>query len=154
YNNGTVNIGSWGTGSFKMASNVAAVRQNLSLIVDNGSPVPGLASGSYAKWGTTVGNAVLVWRSGLGITANGALVYAAGDALSASSLANVLSRAGAVRAMELDINSDWTNYFSFDPAPGQPAQPSNGTRLVKDMVQGPSRYFSSEPRDFIAMMAR
>lgn len=154
YTNGTLNIGAWGTGSFTMAPDIAAVRQNLTLIVDNSSPVPGIASGSYAQWGATVGNAVLVWRSGVGITANGALLYAAGYDLSAYSLANVLARAGAVRAMEMDINSDWTDYFSFNPAPGQPAQPSNGTRLLPDMIQGPSRYFESEPRDFVAMFAR
>ncbi|MGH9127980.1 MAG: phosphodiester glycosidase family protein [Acidimicrobiales bacterium] len=151
---GTVNVGTWGTGAFRMSPTVAAVRQNLTLIVEGGSPVPGLDSGSYTKWGATVGNSVLVWRSGVGVTANGALLYAAGAGLSAYSLANVLARAGAVRAMEMDINSDWTDYFSFNPAPGQPAQPSNGAKLVPDMVQGPSRYFSSEPRDFIAMLAR
>lgn len=156
YNNGTVNVGTWGTGSFRLGptSNIAAVRQNLTLIVNNGAPVPGLTSGSYTQWGATVNNQVLVWRSGVGVTANGALLYASGQGLSVSSLANVLVHAGAVRAMEMDINSTWTNFFSFDPAPGQPAQPSNATKLLPNMVRPPARYFEATARDFIAMFAR
>lgn len=154
YNDGTVNIGTWGTGSFQLGSNVAAVRQNLTLIVDNGAPVGGLESGSYTQWGATVGNKVLVWRSGVGVTSTGALVYAAGDGLSVSSLASVLVHAGAVRAMEMDINSDWTSFFSFDPPAGQPAQASSATKLLPDMVQATTLYFQPWQRDFIAMFAR
>ncbi len=54
-----------------------------------------------ARWGHTLGNQVLVWRSGLGVTADGALVYVAGPGLSAYTLAQLPVRAGAVRAMEL-----------------------------------------------------
>ncbi|MGH9066521.1 MAG: phosphodiester glycosidase family protein, partial [Acidimicrobiales bacterium] len=153
YKNGTATVANWGRDA-TMGTNIASVRQNLTLIVDHGKPVGGLGSGSYRQWGATVGNKVLVWRSGIGVTKNGALVYAAGKGLSVSSLANVLAHAGAVRAMELDINSDWTNFFIFNPAPGQPALPSNGTRLLPDMVRPPQRYFEATARDFIAMFAR
>ena len=54
-----------------------------------------------------------MWRSGLGVTADGAVVYVAGPGLSALSLANLLVRAGAVRAMELDINTDWVDFFTY-----------------------------------------
>jgi hypothetical protein len=154
YSDGTVNVGTWGTGSFQLGPNVAAVRQNLTLIVNNGVPVGGLNSDPYTQWGATVGNKVPVWRSGVGVTANGALLYVAGDYMSVGALANVLARAGAVRAMEMDINSYWTSFFSFDPASGQPAQPSNGTKLLPDMVQGTTLYFQPWQRDFIAMFAR
>lgn len=156
YNNGTVNVGAWGSGAFQLGptTNIAAVRQNLTLIVDNSAPVPGLGSGSYTQWGATVNNKTLVWRSGVGVTASGALLYASGQGLSVSSLANVLVHAGAVRAMEMDINSTWTNFFSFNPAPGQPAQPSNATKLVPNMVRPPARYFEPTARDFIAVFAR
>lgn len=154
HTNGTVDVGTWGTGSFQPGPNIAAVRQNLTLIVNNGSSVPGLAAGTYTQWGATVGNKVLVWRSGVGVTADGALVYVAGKDLSITSLANVLARAGAVRAMEMDINTTWTSFFSFDPASGQLAQPSNGTKLVPDMLQSPTLYFQPWARDFIAMFAR
>jgi len=70
----------------------------------------------------------------------------------------LLVRAGAVRAMELDINTDWVNFATFDPAtPNGPASPANGTDLLPlaDMVGPPNRYFESWwARDFITMSAR
>lgn len=152
YKNGTVDVGSWGT-EVNMGPSVAAVRQNLTLIIDHGKATSGV-NGGFTQWGATVGNKVLVWRSGVGVTANGALLYAAGAGLSVQSLTDVLLHAGAVRAMEMDINSTWTSFFSFDPPAGQPAGPSNGTKLVPDMVRPPGRYFVGSARDFVAMFAR
>lgn len=153
YRDGTATVGQWGRDvSFGPA--VSAVRQNLSLIVDHGRLVAGLGQDDTRRWGATLGNKILVWRSGLGVTADGALVYAGGQGLSVGSLAEVLARAGAVRAMELDINTDWVNFFSFDPAPGAAASPANGAKLVSDMVRPTSRYFEPSERDFIVMFAR
>ncbi|PZS19362.1 MAG: hypothetical protein DLM54_07030 [Acidimicrobiales bacterium] len=153
YNDGTTSVGQWGR-DVGMGPDVSAVRQNLTLIVDHRHPVPGLDAGSFKQWGTTIGNKVLVWRSGVGVTANGALLYAAGNGLSAYSLARVLAQAGAVRAMEMDINSEWTNFFSFNPPPGQPATPANASKLLPDMRQPTSRYFQPSTRDFVVMVAR
>lgn len=153
YDDGTATVDQWGR-DVAMGPAVAAVRQNLTLIVDHGRPVPGLSAGSFKQWGNTLGNKVLVWRSGIGVTADGALLYAAGNGLSASSLAGVLAHAGAVRAMEMDINSEWTDFFSFDPAPGQPASPANATKLLPDMAQPTTRYFQPSTRDFVVMLAR
>jgi hypothetical protein len=55
-----------------------------------------------------------VWRSGIGVDRN-ALIYAAGDGLSAYSLARILARAGAIRAMELDLNESWMTFDYFKP---------------------------------------
>ncbi len=150
---GTATVGEWGR-DVRAGPSVVAVRQNLSLLVDGGRPVPGLAHDSLAKWGATLGNQVLVWRSGIGVTASGALVYAAGPGLSVASLAGVLARAGALRAMELDINTTWVSYFTFDPPAGSPARPDNGTKLLAAMARAPSRYFHPTARDFIAVFAR
>ena len=49
---------------------------------------------------------------------NGALVYVGGPSLAITSLANLLVDAGAVRAMELDINPDWVQYSTYAGAPG------------------------------------
>ncbi len=153
YSNGTANVVDWGRDQ-TMAPNVVSVRQNLSLIVDNSKVTPGVYSPNYQQWGATVGNSVLVWRSGVGVTADGAIVYAAGPGLSVASLANLLQRAGAVRAMELDINSTWVDYFFFNPPNGGLAAPSNGTRLVYNMQRPPQRYFEGTARDFFAVFAR
>jgi hypothetical protein len=153
FKNGTATVGTWGR-DVSMSSNVASVRQNLHLIVDHGQPVAGLRSAPTFAWGATVGGQVLVWRSGIGVTKDGALVYAAGPGLSAYSLADVLAHAGAVRAMELDINTTWVDYFFFDQASGQPASPATGTKLLPGMVRPPQRYFEGTARDFLVAEAR
>jgi hypothetical protein len=151
---GTPNVGDWGR-DFQLGPQVAFARQNLSLIVDGGQPVPGLASNSSSQWGVTVGNAVFVWRSGVGVTANGALVYAAGNGLSATTLAGVLARAGAVRAMELDINSAWVDFFTYmPPAAGQAPTAPSVVKLLPDMRPSTSDYLTASSRDFVAIFRR
>ncbi len=115
---GTISVGAWGS-DVSMTPDVAAVRQNLSLLVSGGQVVPGIQSNNAKKWGATIGNAYYVWRSGIGVTATGAAVYVAGDRLSGLTLAQLLQRAGAVRAMELDINPDWTSFIEYRSAEGR-----------------------------------
>ena len=152
FRNGTSTVGQWGR-DVTMTPNVVSVRQNLDLLVDNGQPVPGLNAADTTQWGNTLGNAVYVWRSGLGVTADGALVYVGGPGLNITDLANLLVRAGAVRAMELDINIDWVNFSTYQPStPTGLAGPANGTELLPDMTGTPARYFESWwARDFITM---
>ncbi len=152
YANGSCTVGAWGT-QVSMTPQVVAVRQNLQLLVNNGAPVPGLNANDTTKWGLTLGNQVYVWRSGVGVTADGALVYVGGPALNITTMANLLVRAGVVRGMEMDINTDWVNFSAYAPAPGQPAAPSNGATLLSSMMGGPARYFTDWPRDFITMSA-
>ena len=135
YRNGSVNIGDWGRG-LSLTPDVVSVRQNLDLLVRNGKPVPGLNPNDTTQWGFTLGNAVYVWRSGVGITANGALVYVGGPGLNITTLADILARAGAVRAMELDINTDWVNFASYNPhGANAPATPANGKDLLPEHVR-------------------
>ena len=150
---GTATVGAWGT-DVAMSPSVVAVRQNLDLIVDHGQAVPGLNANDNYRWGATLGGKVQVWRSGLGVTADGALVYVGGNDLSIVDLANVLARAGAVRAMEMDINTSWVNFTSFNPPAGQPASAATGTLLTYDEGTSPNRYFNPLSRDFVTMSAR
>jgi len=96
------------------------------------------------------------WRSGVGVTADAALVYAVGPGLDPLQLAHLLVRAGVVRGMQLDINPSWPVFASYDPAtPSGLASPSNGHKLLASTKQGPWTFF--EPwwaRDFITMSAR
>jgi hypothetical protein len=155
YKNGSANIGAWGT-DVTMTSTVVSVRQNLDLLVNNGQPVPGLNANDTTQWGATLGNNIYVWRSAVGITADGALVYIGGPALNITSLANLLVDAGAVRGMELDINTDWVNLATYAPATATgAANAANGTDLLPNMVGTPARYFASYwARDFFTMSAR
>jgi hypothetical protein len=157
YKDGSVKIGAWGSGpDMQMSSNVASVRQNLNLLVANGHPVSGLNPYDNSVWGATLGGADDVWRSGLGQTANGALVYVAGPGLNITSLANLLVHAGAVTGMELDINTDWVDFATFSPsAPNGLASPANGKNMLSNMAGGPDRYFASWwARDFFTVSAR
>ncbi len=151
YADGHVDIGVWG-GDATMTSSVTAVRQNLSLIVDNGAVTPGVATESSAQWGGTVGNRIYVWRSGVGVDAHGNLVYAAGPGLDVATLAELLRRAGCVRAMELDINTSWVSFTVFAPGPAPGGL--HGTNLLSTMVRPGDRYLSAGTRDFVEVDAR
>ena len=151
FSDGTPTVGQWGR-DITMDASVSYARQNLSLVVDNGQPVPGLDTDSLDKWGATLGNKVQVWRSGVGVTASGAIVYVAGNNLSISMLANVLARAGAIRAMELDINSSWVDFVSYGPPTPSPAVPD--TQLLPDMSGGTGKYLEDNSRDFVAVFRR
>ena len=154
YNSGKLTVGEWGR-DFKMTSDVREVRQNLDLIVDNAKPVAGLDSTNTLRWGKTLGGKFDVWRSGIGVTSNGAIIYAGGPALTIGSLADVLIRAGAVRAMELDINTDWVQFSSFNAKLGKFVNGGDGKKLLSTMVGPPSRYFTTWwNRDFFTMSFR
>lgn len=161
YSNGSVNIGAWGS-NVTMTPNVVSVRQNLVPLVAGGQPTPQASNPNWMTWGATCGATSCIgpgienqWRSGIGITANGALVYVTGPALDPLQLAQLLVHAGAIRAMQLDINPDWTVFVAYNPSPGSLAGPSNGTKLLSGTVQGPWTFFQSWwARDFITMSAR
>ena len=155
YANGDATVGQWGR-DVTMTSQVIAVRQNLTLLVDKGRPVPGLNPYDTSTWGSTLGGIPDVWRSGLGVTADGALVYVTGPSLEITQLAALLARAGCVRAMTLDMNPDWTVFATYEPSTSTGlATQANGQNLLAGTVQGPFTFF--EPwwaRDFITMSAR
>lgn len=136
-------VGRWGR-DIGPGPAVASVRQNLDLLVDSARVVPGLDANVHSSWGATLGNKLYVWRSGVGQTASGALVYVSGNRLSASSLATLLVRAGSVRAMELDINPEWTSFVTYPPA----------KNLLPDMQRSPRRYDTTSTRDFFVVLRR
>ena len=91
--------------------NVAWARQSLPPIIWNGRLNPALNDSS--QWGFTLGNAVRVWRTGVGIDRRGNLIFAAADGQTVITLARILQRAGAVRAMQFDINPDWHTLITY-----------------------------------------
>jgi hypothetical protein len=146
YRDGRVDIVRWegGPGAPK---DIWFAKQNLPPIIYEGKLNPNLSDGP--EWGETVNNATRVWRSGLGIDAHGNLMYAAANYQTVESLAKVLQRAGAVRAIELDINEDWTSFISYRH-PGA-LDPSN---LLPEMYRSPERYLTPDERDFFAIYLR
>ncbi len=143
---GRLSVVAWPGGSPQ--TGVVAVRQNLSLLIDHGVEVPSVHSTVVADWGRTVGNVPYVWRSGIGVRADGTVVEASGPSLTAATLAHVLQSAGAQTAMELDINKDWTSFITY----GQPGAVPH--RLAADQVPSATRYLSPSARDFVAVVPR
>jgi len=150
YTDGSMTIGQWGRDA-TMGPRVEAVRQNLDLLVDHSTVLPGVDSGVEENWGASLYGSFYVWRSGIGVTANGDLLYACGPALSVRSLAEVLQRAGAVRAMELDINPSWVSFMSYDSA----ADPTNPNPVkILDFDRPADRYYDQSSRDFVSAYSR
>jgi hypothetical protein len=147
---GTLDVVSW-AGAGPGRPQPVAVRQNLDLIVDNGQLVNGLDDNTANRWGHTVGNELFVWRSGVGIDAQGRVLYAASQGLSVRTLAALLQRAGAVRGMELDINHAWVSFNAFHHAS---SGPPTGTKLLAGMAKPATRYLAPDTRDFVAVLAR
>lgn len=148
---GTVDVGDWGRDA-KMGPDIRAVRQNLSLLIDGGQEPSDLDVDSTSRWGATLGNKTFVWRSGVGVDSGGHVLYA-GGVLTVHALADVLKAAGAVRAMELDINTTWVHFFTYHDEPGTPGG-TGGGKLIPQMSAGTDEYFKPSGRDFVAAFAR
>jgi hypothetical protein len=146
YRNGRVDVVAW-QGGPNPPRNVVVARQNLPLIVDHGRPSPALGDGP--AWGATLGNAIRVWRSGVGVDRQGNLLYAAANYQTVASLADILIRAGAVRAMQLDINAEWPSFNAYGLGGGR-----NARQIVPNTQQTASRYLVPDDRDFFAVLRR
>jgi hypothetical protein len=150
--NGRATVADWGR-DVSLGPNVAAVRQNLTLLVDHGLPAATVAD--TAQWGAVLGGGSFTWRSGVGVTSAGDLVYIAGPDVDPASLARLLITAGAVRAMELDINPEWVSFSSFAHAGGLVGQTlAGGANLLAGMYFVPDHYLQPFSRDFFAVFAR
>lgn len=144
---GKIILGAWGVNSQLTASNadLIAWRQNAALLIDQGAINPLTSDG--AAWGGTVLNSTYTWRSGLGITANGDLVYAAGNSLSARTLGRALQAAGVVMALQTDINPFWVRAFLY-------ANQNSNFSITKlnPYMQGTGyEYLNGTQRDFFYM---
>jgi hypothetical protein len=146
YADGHTDIVDWEGGS-SPTPDILMARQNLSLLVDAGVVVPGAAVGS--AWGSTLGGVPAVWRTGLGIDAQGNLMYVAAPAQTAASLGQILVDLGAIRGMQLDINPAWPIFVTYG-APGA-ASPS---LFVPNPNQVPTRFLTPSTKDFFAVFAR
>ena len=151
YKSGEIKIGEWGR-DFTMNSSIAGVRQNLKLLVDHGKVAPDANSDVKTNWGATLGGGYYVWRSGIGFTKDGRVVYVYGPALNAQDLGELLQRAGAVEGMQMDINPAWMK-FDYYQAKSNPGDPTP-VALLPTQQPSPYSYYTPSTRDFTAVYAR
>jgi hypothetical protein len=146
YKDGRMNIVGWDGGP-NPGSSIAWARQSLPLIINHGRLSPKLNDST--AWGYTLGNAVRVWRTGVGIDRRGNVIYAAANDQTVTTLARILQRAGAIRAMELDINPEWPTLITYRHHEGLVP-----TRVVPNYQQPATRYLVPDDRDFFAVYRR
>jgi hypothetical protein len=144
YRNGTVAILNWhGRTS---VDNLVFARQNLPPLVWNHRP--NAAVDNAARWGRTLGSAA-TWRTAIGVTATGDVVYAAAGGQTPASLAALMIRLGADRAIELDINPEWPSFIAYGHRGGR-----DPLAVVPNPQQSWYRYLVPDNRDFFAVYTR
>ncbi len=142
---GQIILGAWGVDPRLNSGNsrLIAWRQNASLLINNRTINPLTQDG--AAWGGTILNSAYTWRSGIGITTHGTLIYAAGASLTAQTLGIALHAVGAVMAMQTDINPFWVRAFLYSR---DVHSNLNITKLNPAMYGSGTEYLSGTERDF------
>jgi hypothetical protein len=149
YRDGSVAIVNW-SGGPNAGPDVAWTRQSLAPIVWNGVLNPTLNENPDSpQWGYTLGNAVRVWRTGVGIDRRGNLIYVVANGQTVITLAKILQRAGAVQAMEFDINPEWHSLITYTHQRGLVP-----TFVEPQPMQSATRYLVPDDRDFFAVYRR
>jgi hypothetical protein len=143
---GTMRIGQWGR-DLTWSDDMVAVRQNAALLVEN-CEVSERTNEGNDTWGYVKvdSSEFITWRSGIGLTENGDLLVAAGNSLSAPSLARALWAAGACWAMQLDINNPYVLASVFFQ---QPDGTIESRRFMESMPDNPARFLATQPNDFL-----
>ena len=105
--------------------------------------VKGLTRNTDFRWGTHRSQLEYVWRSALGISAQGHLIYIAGNYFTPSTLAKALVEAHAVRGMQLDIHNDMVTANLFTPQRLHPGV-IHATKLLPSMPRPATRYLQPD----------
>jgi hypothetical protein len=150
YTDGYTDIGSWHQQLPAPGHPVGSVRQNLTLLIDHGRPAATVDCVSC--WGATLGGVSDPARSAIGITADGHLVWAGGEHLTVSQLADALLGARVARAVELDINPEWVNGYLYGHRGG--VGPLAPVPVVPGETGIPGQFLAPWSRDFFTVVAR
>lgn len=145
YKNGEVRLGEWGQ-DVTITPDVISFRQNGPLVIQNGEINPRIYNNSPQDWGYTVNDVSPTVRSGVGLSAdNRTLYYFCGPSLSMEMLAKSMQAAGAMNAIQLDINNYWVLFVKIQPS---------GSKLIPEallprlMVARIDRYLWDSSRDY------
>jgi len=134
-----------------LGKNVIVIRQNGPMLLENGQDVTSSNEWNMETWGLTTTNSMYTWRSGLGIGKDGNLIYAAGPSLVPQTLALALKAAGAINAMQLDINPVWVRFIIFN---SQGDGMYKYYSLTKDMTNGGYQDLTGYQKDFFYLVRK
>ncbi len=113
YSEGQIQIGEWGK-DIGPTETVVAWRQNARLVIENGEINERVFNGSIATWGGSFDGDIVTWRSGLGLTVDGKILYYfAGPSMSMPTLAKAMKSARVHNGMLLDINPTWVHFATI-----------------------------------------
>lgn len=149
YADGRVAIGSWPAGA-AIPPEMVSYRQNMDPLVEDGVVNPR----RRRLWGFTLGKDLSnmnTIRSGMCLTADGTMIYAWGDELTAKTLGIALNAAGCVYGIHLDMNPYHTAYifYRFTDLEKDIERPKFEAELVfPAMLYSPWRYVNGAPKDF------
>jgi hypothetical protein len=146
-------MGAWGSADFPTQNfHAISLRQNLAPLVLGGQVTAAGSSHSWSRWGSTISKSALELRTGLGVDAQGNLVYVASTLkVTPDELGRALVAVGAVKAMQLDINPAW-------PIMGASRRPMHSTGglfqvQLNTSLHNASIYETGWVRDFFVALA-
>lgn len=142
YTNGSIKIVNY-TGQ-DLGPGVSYIRQNCPILIEDGNFAV-LNPQNHVLWGRTDTTDIYTWRSGVGITKEGNLIYAVGNNINPTTLAVALKMGGAVNAIQLDINPFWVRFSIFDYL-GSGNYTS--TALMKGVYNGAKQFLGGYEKDF------
>lgn len=143
---GAMKMGEFGR-DFTWSDSFEACRQNVILLVDRGEINRRTTEGNDT-WGYVQvdSSEFITWRSAVGLTKDGDLLVAAGNSLSAETLAKALWAAGAEYAMQLDINSPYVLTGLYFQQPDGTTRPE---KFMDTMPDTAARFLRTQERDFM-----
>ncbi len=136
----------------RISDDVLAIRQNWEPLVVHGEDQSN-ANDSWYRWGGTDGNSPLANRSAVGVTADGAIVYAVCAKCVAHDLGIALVKAHVKTAMILDMNKSWPNGFYYS-APKKHGKQPVGHRVADGQWRTPGEYLYRGTKDIIVADAK
>jgi hypothetical protein len=155
YHDGRITITPWDA---KLYDNreVRTWRQNGAILIYNNEINPESTDKNKLldNWGGNVthvvGEEVVTWRSGVGLSANKQfLYYVAGPSLTVYTLANVFKTVGAKDAMQLDINPYWVQFISVNTVNNQ----LKANPLLAEMSGYTERYLGAYTGDYFYVVS-
>lgn len=124
-----------------------SLRQNLMLMVDGGVSTVNTPATDGVWWGADYGKEVYVNRSAVCEMADGRLAYVLVGKVDAAQMADSLVNLGCTKAVQLDINGTWPNFFTFGHNADGSVQP---IFLDRRMGSNTYRYIRGSSKEFFA----